>query len=619
MYAQRAGLDAAVDVLGNVRATARGPPGAPALLTGSHYDTVVDGGKYDGAMGVVAGVAAVKAALATRAVELGLVRAADLEAAIDDATETEFDLRSFIAKHTPKETQETEPERASPDASPDASSPEASEPSSASGASPASVPALPRSLALPKVSATVLGFADEEGVRFQTTFLGSRAIAGRLVSSGVLDATDRDGARVRDVAGLASVGRALTDEDAAALALEPPFHSYVEVHMEQGPVLEAEGEPLAPVSGIAGQTRWAVRVRGEQGHAGTVPMPLRRDALAAAAEAVAELERVCLYGVGARPRALGPSGEDGATQTEVTEQLVELVVLEGDDEEIVQHEDQGEEQKQEEVAEGSSDETEEVSSSSSSSSPRVRALLRSGSSRAAPSSSSSSSPPFSSGRAGALYSVPLSTLDPSLVCTVGAFDPSPNAGNVIAGQVDFTVDVRSRDDAVRAAALEQFRGALVALCARRGVECEVEVKNVAAAVQSDERVVQGLVKAATNGVALLERIQQAEKESQGEATTSGSSRTCSAQDGTCASSSSPSSSSSSASSVSSPAVASRAPRLLVSGAGHDAMVMAEVAPMGMLFTRCRAGISHSPLEHVDPEDVAAGTAALFEYIVDAAW
>ena len=55
---------------------------------------------------------------------------------------------------------------------------------------------------------------------------------------------------------------------------------------------------------------------------------------------------------------------------------------------------------------------------------------------------------------------------------------------------------------------------------------------------------------------------------------------------------------------------------MVSGAGHDAMAIAEIARMGMLFVRCRGGVSHSPLEHVEPEDVAAASAALYHYIVD---
>jgi allantoate deiminase len=69
--------------------------------------------------------------------------------------------------------------------------------------------------------------------------------------------------------------------------------AYVEVHIEQGPVLEGLGLPVGVVSAIAGQTRLAVSVSGEQGHAGTVPMNLRRDALAGAAEAMVLMEQRC--------------------------------------------------------------------------------------------------------------------------------------------------------------------------------------------------------------------------------------------------------------------------------------------------------------------------------------
>ena len=62
------------------------------------------------------------------------------------------------------------------------------------------------------------------------------------------------------------------------------------------------------------------------------------------------------------------------------------------------------------------------------------------------------------------------------------------------------------------------------------------------------------------------------------------------------------------------AAASPAP-VMVSGAGHDAMAVAEVAKMGMLFVRCRGGVSHSPLEHVEPDDVAAASAAIYHYIL----
>lgn len=80
------------------------------------------------------------------------------------------------------------------------------------------------------------------------------------------------------------------------LPLTPPLlqiRAYVEVHLEQGPVLEQAGRRLGLVAAIAGQSRLQAEIEGEQGHAGTVPMRLRRDALAAAAEVIAALERLC--------------------------------------------------------------------------------------------------------------------------------------------------------------------------------------------------------------------------------------------------------------------------------------------------------------------------------------
>jgi allantoate deiminase len=126
----------------------------------------------------------------------------------------------------------------------------------------------------------VVGFADEEGVRFGTAYLGSSAVAGRFRVEW-LGLHDDDGVALR----------ALLEEDPAAAARDPEeLLGYVEVHIEQGPVLERLGEPVGIVDSIAGQSHAAVIFRGEAGHAGTVPMDLRRDALAAAAEWVLAVE-----------------------------------------------------------------------------------------------------------------------------------------------------------------------------------------------------------------------------------------------------------------------------------------------------------------------------------------
>ena len=135
----------------------------------------------------------------------------------------------------------------------------------------------------------VIGFADEEGARFNATLLGSRAVAGTFKPE-VLDAVDKDGVSMREAMqhfGLdpATVGEAAhRREDVLA---------YAELHIEQGPVLEAEGLPVGVVTAINGATRFAVELNGLAGHAGTVPMSRRQDALAAAAECVLAIERRC--------------------------------------------------------------------------------------------------------------------------------------------------------------------------------------------------------------------------------------------------------------------------------------------------------------------------------------
>ena len=117
----------------------------------------------------------------------------------------------------------------------------------------------------------VIGFSDEEGVRYQTTYLGSRAIAGTLTA--------------RDLARIEEKGIEQAKRDAGE------FLAYAEMHIEQGPVLESEQLALAAVSGIAGQTRIRVTFEGKAGHAGTTPMKMRKDALCAAAEFILAVEK----------------------------------------------------------------------------------------------------------------------------------------------------------------------------------------------------------------------------------------------------------------------------------------------------------------------------------------
>jgi len=207
---REAGMHAHIDAVGNVVGRYLSTdPGARTLLTGSHYDTVRNGGKYDGRQGILTPIA--------------------------------------VVKHL-HETGET----------------------------------LPFHL-------EVIGFAEEEGVRFKSTFLGSSAVIGQFDPK-LLDLRDRDGQQLRDV---------LTEADhdvnaIAAIARDPAdLLGFVEVHIEQGPVLLERGLPVGVVTSIAGSKRYLVDLKGVASHAGTTPMPMRKDAAAAAAEIILYVEQRC--------------------------------------------------------------------------------------------------------------------------------------------------------------------------------------------------------------------------------------------------------------------------------------------------------------------------------------
>jgi allantoate deiminase len=134
----------------------------------------------------------------------------------------------------------------------------------------------------------VVGFADEEGVRFSVTLLGSRAVAGTFEAAW-LDKCDANGTAMRDALTASGLDPARIGE---AARRPDDVLAYVELHIEQGPVLEAEGLPVGVVPAISGGNRFNVEVTGMAGHAGTVPMGLRRDALAAAAECTLAIERI---------------------------------------------------------------------------------------------------------------------------------------------------------------------------------------------------------------------------------------------------------------------------------------------------------------------------------------
>ena len=211
-----AGMDAHIDAVGNVVGRyLSNQPEAKTLITGSHYDTVRDGGKYDGRLGIL--------------------------------------LPMAIVRHLHQRGER-----------------------------------LPYHL-------EVIGFAEEEGVRFKSTFLGSNAITGRF-DLAQLDCVDADGVRMRDA--LASAGHDVAAAATiAAIARDPAtVLGFVEVHIEQGPVLLEHGLALGVVTAIAGSSRYLVALSGLASHAGTTPMTMRRDAAAAAAEIVLMVEQRCSEG-----------------------------------------------------------------------------------------------------------------------------------------------------------------------------------------------------------------------------------------------------------------------------------------------------------------------------------
>ncbi|MEO7031731.1 MAG: 2-oxo-4-hydroxy-4-carboxy-5-ureidoimidazoline decarboxylase, partial [Herbaspirillum sp.] len=209
-WMRAAGMQVHIDAVGNVVGRyVSETPHAKTLITGSHYDTVCNGGKYDGREGVLLPIA--------------------------------------VVQHLHERGEK-----------------------------------LPFHL-------EVIGFSEEEGVRFKSTFLGSNAVTGQF-DLALLDKTDADGVTMRAVL-----------QDAGHDAKQIPtlarnaadILGYVEVHIEQGPVLLDRNLPVGIVTSIAGSTRYAVELTGVASHAGTTPMNMRQDAAAAAAEIVLFVERRC--------------------------------------------------------------------------------------------------------------------------------------------------------------------------------------------------------------------------------------------------------------------------------------------------------------------------------------
>ncbi|MGV1049796.1 MAG: hydantoinase/carbamoylase family amidase, partial [Solirubrobacterales bacterium] len=168
----------------------------------------------------------------------------------------------------------------------------------------------------PACGVALVDFADEEGSRFGRSLLGSSAVAGRLDPRAVADLRDRDGVRLEDA--LAENGVSIRDAPAAARRAGRVL-SYLELHIEQGPVLEDRGLAVAAVRGVMGIDRRTWRVRGRGGHAGSTPMPKRRDPMVAAARAAAALPAIAteLGGLGTVGRIEADPGVATAVAAEV--------------------------------------------------------------------------------------------------------------------------------------------------------------------------------------------------------------------------------------------------------------------------------------------------------------
>jgi allantoate deiminase len=284
----------------------------------------------------------------------------------------------------------------------------------------------------------LIGFSEEEGVRFAKPFLGSLALTGQLTTDD-LACEDSYGITIAD----AITRFGLNPADLPQARLSPQAFAYLEFHIEQGPVLESQSFRLGVVTAVLGQTRQAYTFTGQANHAGTTPMHLRHDALAAAAAWITEVERFA------------------KSQNE-------------------------------------------------------------------------------------------------LVATVGKLEALPGAGNVIAGKVTATLDVRHVQNHIREQAVQAITEFAQQAAKERGVKVVVQTTMEQPAILMDAHLTTLLQIAANN--------------------TGNTSRS------------------------------------MVSGAGHDAMVLASHIPSALLFLRSPGGLSHHPDESVHPGDVEAAVITGLEFL-----
>jgi allantoate deiminase len=173
----------------------------------------------------------------------------------------------------------------------------------------------------------VVGFSEEEGVRFGTPFIGSRALVGRLDDE-LLKRHDANGISVRQA--IENFG--LKPDDIPDAVVSDDALGFVEFHIEQGPVLEQIGRPLAVVEAIAGQSRLEITFVGRANHAGTTPMDLRYDAIAGAAEWISLVEREGQRVAGLLTTVGQFEAKPGATNVIAGEARLTLDVRHGSDE-----------------------------------------------------------------------------------------------------------------------------------------------------------------------------------------------------------------------------------------------------------------------------------------------
>ncbi len=296
-----------------------------------------------------------------------------------------------------------------------------------------------QSIALP-FNIDVVGFCDEEGVRFGATLLGSYAIADRWKDDW-LDLTDVNGVSIAEA--MTSFGLDSTKVSDAAIPREN-LAGYLEVHIEQGPVLDRANLPVGVVTAIAGARRFNFVIEGESGHAGTVPMEMRKDALVGACLCVQEVEK-----------------------------------------------------------------------------------------------------------AANLYDV---------VATVGDINCHPGAVNVVPGNVQFSLDIRSARDKTRDAAFAWLTDRFDSILNSRDLAMSWQEIHKAPSVACSSKWQRTLEKSIAD--CNLEVLS------------------------------------------------------LPSGAGHDAMAMENITPLGMLFVRCKDGISHHPAESIMVQDVEVAMEVLMTAIID---